>query len=541
MVLYGDSGTGKSALAKTVLDNAFPDWRQVWLGPDQLSTALSDIDRPKLNLAHPLDQILKHSSKPNNVLVLDSVERLPREAQAGARSLVAAISAASADLTTWQVIVIGQTEAWAENALQAVANVARPAHHEVRSLSPNDVEAALYSAPELSWAASHGEIVAALGNLRTLAWVLGAENRFGPNDAHLLGSYTAIADHLWRYWSDGKVQLQNLLIRFAERNAKFEHSFAISQLDPADAATFDQRPDQAPLTLNSRNRIEFQHDLAAEWARFQRLKEISDQPEQWATYAANPMWLGALRMLGSFLLRQTKEGGPAWDAALKTLTAQPTEYATDVLLDALCLDPSAEPFLMARADLLLKDHGHLLNRLLKRFLHVATAPGGTGKILADATVTDPSFALYIEAQFRVPIVARWPLVGRFLAANRERVAGLILPAVSALCEKWLSSVPHEIAPGVPAPFRNEFAEVALATARALQLESKKDTILVGDFGKVIYSAALAAAPDLPDQVSEWALEMVRRRPFSSELKQKIAAYRREKARKHQERLQADPK
>ena len=403
------------------------------------------------------------------------------------------------------------------------------------------MKAALQSAPRLGWAASHDEIVTVLRNLRTLAWVLEAENRFRPQDAQLLASYTAIADHLWRYWTDGKIKLQNLLIRLAEREAKFEHSFAVSELDPADAATIDQRPVQTPLRLNNRNRIEFQHDLAAEWARFQRLKEIADQPEQWAAYATHPLWMGALRMLGAFLLRESVNGRSAWDIALEKLENQQTTLAADILLDALCLDPLAESFLAARADLLLKGNGRLLDRLLKRFQHVATAPGGVTKILADIVNVDPSFTLYIEAQFRTPILARWPAVARFLHANRERVAALISPTVSALCEKWLTALPVQYAPGVSMPFRKEFAEVALATARALQLEQKKkDTIFVGDFGKAIYPAALAAAPDLPDLVSAWALEMARRQPYNAELKKKIAEHRAQKARDHQEKLRTDP-
>lgn len=538
VALYGESGCGKSALVKNALDQKFPEWRQVWLGPDQLSVALSDLDRTKLNIAHPLPDVLKSSSKPANVLVIDAAERLAREVQGAAGQLVASLIADD-NLSPWRVVIIGQTEAWAENVLQQIANAAEPPNYEVKLLAPDEVKAALQSAPRLSWAASHDDIVAVLRNLRTLAWVLEAESRFRPQDAQLLASYTAIADHLWRYWTDDKIKIQNLLSRLAIREAKFEHSFAVSELDAEDAATIDQCPTQTPLRRNNRNRIEFQHDLAAEWARFQRLKEIADQPAQWAAYATQPLWLGALRMLGSYLLRESVNGRPAWDVALEELESQQNTLATDILLDALCLDPLAEHYLMDRADLLLKDHGRLLNRLLKRFQHIATAPGGGTRALANIINADPSFALYIEAQFRMPILARWPAIARFLYAHRDRVAALISPIVSALCEKWLTSLPVEYAPGFATPFRKEFGEVALATARAIQLEQKKETAFIGDFGKAIYPAALAAAPDLPDDVSAWALEMSRRRPYNAELKTKIAEYRQQKAREHEEKLRTD--
>jgi hypothetical protein len=542
-VLYAESGSGKSALVKTVLDRKFPDWRQVWLGPDQLTAALKDSERAKLGLTHPLASVLKASSNPDNVLIVDAAERLPREVQSDARELIAAITKgdAGANSSKWRVVIVGQTEAWAEGAFQAITGMDEPPNREMRTVSPNDIRAALRSAPRLSWASSHEGIVAVLSNLRTLAWVFEAESRFRPRDVQALASYAAIADQLWRYWTDGKVRFQNLLIRLAEREANFEHSFEVSKLDPADAAAIDERPAQTPLRLNARNRIEFQHDLAADWARFQRLKEIADQPEQWTPYAERPLWVGALRMLGGFLLRETVDGRSAWDVAFEKLESQKKRLAADILLDALCLDPLAEPFLMARADLLLKDHGRLLDRLLKRFQHIATTPGGGNKVLADAVNADPTFTLCIESQFRTPVFARWPAIARFLHAHRDRVAALVSPTVAALCEKWLTSLPVTLPSGDPMPFRKEFAKLALATARALQLEElKRDTIYAGDFGKSIHPAALAAAPDLPAEVSAWALEMARRRPLNPDLKKKVEEHRQRKAREHKEKLRTDP-
>ena len=522
LVLYAKSGSGKSALVKSVLDRKFSNWRQVWFGPDQLTAALNESERAKLGLTHPLAAVLNASSKPDNVLVIDAAERFPREIQNDARELVATITRAEAGANSskWRVVIVGRTEAWAEGAFQIIAHMAEPPSREILSVSANDIVAALRSAPRLSWAASYDEIVAVLGNLRTLAWVLEADTRFKPRDVQALASYAAIADHLWRYWTDGKLRFQNLLIRLAEREANFEHSFEISKLDHADAAAIDERPAQTPLRLNARNRIEFQHDLAAEWARFQRLKEIANQPEQWALYAERPLWIGGLRMLGGLMLRETVDGRPAWDVALEKLESQNKTLAADILLDALCLDPLAEPFLMARADLLLKDHGRLLDRLLKRFQHIATTPGGGNTVLADALNADPTFTLYIESHFRTPVFARWPAVARFLHAYRDRVAALVSPTVAGLCEKWLNSLPVTFPSGDPMPFRKEFAEMALATARALQLEElKRDIIYAGNFGKSIYPAALAAAPDLPAEVSAWALEMVRRRPLSARVQE----------------------
>src|SRR5205814_1593855 len=122
---------------------------------------------------------------------------------------------------------------------------------------------------------THDEAVSVLGNLRTLAWVMEAEGRFQQQGPSVF-SLPIIADRLWSFWTEDKASMQRLMMRLGEREASFEHSFALSELEGSDVQAFEARPHQCPLRLNPRNRVQFQHDLASEWARFQRLKEIAD-------------------------------------------------------------------------------------------------------------------------------------------------------------------------------------------------------------------------------------------------------------------------
>lgn len=101
-------------------------------------------------------------------------------------------------------------------------------------------------------------------------------------------------------------------------------------------------------------------------------------------------------------------------------------------------------------------------------------------------------------------------------------------------------MPVELAPGVPTPYRKELAEIALATARALQLAQGKGIIFLDDSEKPISTAAFAGAPDLPEEVSAWALEMAQRRPYREDVATKIAEHRRQRAQEHAERLRTDP-
>ena len=531
-VVYGESGSGKSALVKTTLDSKLADWTQVWLGPEQIEVATSEVDRAKLPLSHPLIDVLRVSTTGQNVLVIDAAERLNADCLPRIKQLIEALVpiGVAAEGSSWRVLIVSQTEGWRDRA-QSLVSQRIPLPLGVEGIAPADIKAALRASKGLQWLASHDETVKILSNLQTLGWVIRAEVAF-QSEGGALTSLAAIADRIWEYWTEGKPAPQNLLMRLAEREAGFERSFAVSELDPADATIIQTGPQQLPLRKNKRNRLEFEHDLAADWSRFERLKEIADDLEQWAALATNPLWSGAIRMLGQFLLREVNGASTEWDIALLALDQRKRTLAADMLLDALCLDSQASAFLEERADLLFANNGVWLNRLLLRFLHIATVPS-TPPVVRDI---DRSLALYLDAHYRTPVYGLWPAIASFLYRHIEKAADLISPTVAKVCETWLTTTPHEIQAGVLMPYRKELAAVALATARALQVDQGKGTIWFEAGAESIYTAALAGAPDLPDEVATWALEIARRRPKSRDVTKKISNARAQMAAERAERL-----
>ncbi len=89
------------------------------------------------------------------------------------------------------------------------------------------------------------------------------------------------------------------------------------------------------------------------------------------------------------------------------------------------------------------------------------------------------------------------------------------------------------------PYRREFAELALASAREMQLIHAKGIMCLGDGEMGLYQATFAGAPDLPADVAEWALEMARRRPERADIVEQVRAYRIEQTKEHKERLRSD--
>ena len=531
-VVFGESGSGKSALLKSVLDGVYPSWNQVWFGPENLKTALSAACRSTLPLTHELSLVLNATVKPQNVLVIDSAEHIEVSEFIVIRQLLQSILSNNGENTVgaWRVVIVTQTQSWVEGVEMMLGG--RKAHPvEVDALKGDAVKLALLASPTLGWLSAHDDTIAVLTNLRTLAWVIKAGAALGSN-AGGLASHTAIAERLWKHWTDDRPDVQALMMRLAKREASFERSFALTDLEPGDTATFTQRPKELPLRMNERtNRIEFEHDLAADWARFQFLKQISKDTLQWGALAGNPLWINALRMLGQYLLREPAEAGTAWDVAFGAAEDANSKLAGDILLDALCLDPEAQRFLTERVDLLLNNDAKYFARLLLRFHHIATVPTGGAE-------QSGALSFYMEAKYRSIVFGRWPPVLLFLVAQRNRLAGLVSSALAKVIETWLTKTPLTLNGVGVMPFRLEMAEMALAMARNVQVMKGHGVIFV-DCEPSLYTAPLAGAADLPTEVRNWALELAGRREVDADVQRRISDVQLQKAKAYAERLKTD--
>lgn len=529
-LIFGESGSGKSALVKSVLDSEFENFNQVWLGPEELKTAASAARRGQLPLGHELSEVLNATAQPKNVLVIDSAERIEGSEYPVIRRVLEAIAGVHVppDQLLWRIVVVTQPQGLAEIEL-SLAPGGSIGRSEVGGLSKNQVRSALLSSHALVSLSGQEDAVAALTNLRTLGWAMKAGARESTGG---LTSHTAIADWLWQFWTKNRVDVQRLVMQLAVREAGFERSFAVTDLEAGDALTFTNRSSDLPLRKVDRtNRIEFQHDLAADWARFQYLKQIAHDIPQWVALARNPLWINALRLLGQFLLRQGHGDETLWDQAYRGAETAGNDLAGDILLDAICLDPNAEMFLTDRADLLLADEAKRLNRLLLRFHYTATVP-------SVGLNSDTVLSLHMESRFRSIVFSRWPGMLRFLAAHRRRLNGTVSSALAKVIHTWLTGAPTTFSDGTPMLLRREMAEIALDMARTIQVEKGQGVLYVLQ-DPALYTAALAAARDLPDEVGTWALELSGRRAVDVSVEARIRKASREKARIEDQRRKDD--
>ena len=152
--------------------------------------------------------------------VIDAAERLSGD---GVRKTTAFITDLLGRKGTegkvgWRVVIVGQTEAWVSGHLQKLTSIELPPNFELKALSDSEARQAMLATTGISWLASHDDAVAALTNLRALAWVIDAAPRFASQSGARL-SLTAIADRLWSYWTNDKPDAQRLLMRLSEREA----------------------------------------------------------------------------------------------------------------------------------------------------------------------------------------------------------------------------------------------------------------------------------------------------------------------------------
>lgn len=535
VLVHGESGAGKSALVQTVLEAQFVGARQVWLGPDALSRALGDNSRSSIPLARPLAETLAATATADTILILDSTEKLDPELLPAVGRLIGDLQPASADRTDVRIVILSGSDGL-DARLGRLATAGPLKIHTVEPLGEDEVRAALRSRTELAWVAEHPATVSALTNLKTLAWICQAGASV-LQPASRLVSLPTIADRLWTLWTGGSAAVQGMVMRLAIREAAFERSFPVSGLPPPDVVLFEQAAASLPLRV-ARNRLRFDHDLAADWARFQHLKEIADDVEAWSVHAANPLWTPALRLLGQYLLREPSGAGvgTAWDVAFAALPAEGLGLvARDILLDALYLDPQADLILESHRDLLFAQSGACLARMLRRFHHNATAVAPLA-----ALNLKPGLQLYFDAAFRRPLLGRWRSIVPFLARHEPTIAGQMSSTVARLCETWLSQTPERYADGSPFAWRRELASLALATGRAVQVAVASGGHMMGEPVRDIFKAVLRGASDLPDEVAGWALEMARRRPLEAETAKRVEANKAAAVKEAELRRQAAP-
>lgn len=215
--LAGESGSGKSALAKAVGTGCYR--RVIWLTGHMLEHAGHSEVQRALHLNHPVVEIVRSSPVPC-LMVFDGVEGYPERALRVAAHLVRDIHGSAAAghihfLFTAQVEAAGRTikrlsEFGAPLPLLRPTPVPRP--------SEDNVTAIARQIPGLGWAARRPELRPLLTNLKILDWCARTLQACSIDQNHAFVGLTALIDLLWEHWAeagDDSLVRSHVLMRIA--------------------------------------------------------------------------------------------------------------------------------------------------------------------------------------------------------------------------------------------------------------------------------------------------------------------------------------
>jgi len=529
IVLLGNSGCGKSALAKRTAQRLGGFDKVVWLDGSSLNAPdLMSVER-SLGLANSFEELLRSIPATRALLVLDGIDRFSEQAlQRTVRIL--RLCDLDGPASPWHVLATSSPERWEVTATQLSADGGWPTKFDVLPIGdplPEETVMLLEACPSLRPLALRTELQPLLSNLKTFDWVAVASMQHLDAGPSSWVGMSDVVDWVWARWigqGGDRHARAGLLKKLGETEASsLENGVPTSCLTGPELTTLGALANSGLLVVKD-ERARFAHDLLSDWARLRILMgQEATLAEELKTRVTSPRWHRAIRLYGQRLLEHCRTDTSSWQAVMRRLSAESNEdiLARDLLLESVIFATNGRVLLEHLLPELLAENGLLLNRLLKRFLHVATYPDPRIPEVAETEDTKHYFA----SEFRVPLLPYWPPMLAFLHRHKGEVIPISWHLTARVCGLWLSALPSDMGPGRPFPWRRQAAVVTVAAAREVQGLKAAGVHILDDLDQAVYEAALAAVPDLPEEVSSLALELARRCDESPEIQTRAHAYK----------------
>lgn len=514
LALLGESGCGKSALVKGLLENDNLGSARVWLNGEMLDKTNMVSVEQRLGIHNSLVKVLKSASSSAALLVIDGVDRFSALALGNAALILTELGLGEDDCQ-WHVIITCQPDFWDAVLKQLMAHrISREwiGQHVVEMPRLSEIDSFLGQFSSLRLPTLSPDIRPLLRNLKTLDWIVSAAINDPNVDARGWAGVSDVIEWIWEQWITGDED-QYAKAATLKELASTEGDALVSGVS---INTLDVSKQQALPELQSRGllqvaeeRVWFTHDLAGDWARLRLLIGEQGNLDFQRSKVRLPRWHRAIRMYAQRTLERDRNGATKWR---NVVTALDNDSLDDVALRDLYLEAAAlainSSHLLERiwADLV-GNSSRLLARLLERFLHAATIPDPRITELADSEQDVGA----LSATMRVPYWPYWGPILSLLDRHKEELPVNIQQTVAKVCCLWLETLPAELRAGYPWPWRLEAAQTALRMAREVQATKAEGAYFRDNEDQKAYEALLNAAPDLPDEVTQVALELCGRK------------------------------
>jgi energy-coupling factor transporter ATP-binding protein EcfA2 len=540
-VMLGESGSGKSALAKTIAGSRKYD-KVVWFNTENLNgQGLHQVSR-KLGLQHDLTKLLPAAGNLKALLVLDAVEKFSKDCLRNTAKLIDSLNL-DEEGARWFVLLTVQPLNWMNIQQELHLNGLKLSKEIVTMVELPDQQEltpVFHKLPTIEPLMLRPGLQRLLRNFKILDWIARALDNQQPALSYWV-SESDLINWLWNSWvktGKEKYNRAGLLKKIGEKEAQsFAGGVPLHDLTSDENRVLEELEGSQLLRVKE-ERVYFTHDLLGDWSRLHKLIGLNEleRAETLKILAEIPRWHHAVRLYGLRILEQELDS-TRWFKLYQQLSGASTHgsVAADIILEAVALSTNASILLECVWPHLSTENGVLLNKLIKRFRHVASFPDH----IVQSSTNDDDLKIWFAASFRIPYWPYWGPMLTFLHAHAEEVKKIAFHSISELCLLWLSQIPVEISHGTAFPWRREAAELALLAAREVQGLKAEDVSFHDGHDDAPYEAFLYAAPEFPEKVSALALELAQRRPPAPEIQQRFEESDRRRSEKHKKRLKED--
>lgn len=511
VVLEGESGSGKSALAKRL---GLGRVRVLWLSAADLEQTTLTAVGTQLGSTVPLGTLVDEERSTDALLVIDGAERLTENGRRIAAKLVAiALKAAK----PWTVAITTQ-KSGADALVQEIGKVSGEAPVQSVEVHLPDEEAVQEVVAALGVtlsAKATPSLLRALRNLKAMDWVARVTQKKNLN------SFPDLVEQIWSglVGTDNARARSEVLKKLGKEDAaRVVGGVPSSALSSVGEQQVAETLIRDGLLSDRKQRLFFRHDLLGDWARLLVLIEAGENVGQLLRELSDSFrWGPAVRLYAEWLLQ---EGDEERKRLVSLIISQPPNPISLTLLEGLLRSPDCAPVLEAILDHPTWNTSNSLDVLLNTFASVGTRPSAITRAISK---THPDSAS-IRSTFRTPVLDLWPPVIAVMEKRTDLFAQRAPLRLGQVMRRWLADLSTVTRKDLVST-HIACSRLAVASARELQARLAESKYIPDDGVQHAFEAALYAAPWLPDDVASLARELASRRPQPQWVKDRVEAER----------------
>jgi len=515
----GESGSGKSALAKTLAtEKSLSGAEIVWVKTDQFPRLIASVA--------DFIEVLQRTRLPTGLIVFDAMDACAND-DVFKRIGQTITALSSNEASTWKVILVCQTPEWSRVSRHLAKTIAGTdaLTKEVRcgDLSKDDMNLVIARSPSIRRLISHSHLSRMLASPKMLDLILRGQLSDNLNWA----SEADLVDWWWEeqvksgkpFAAEEKIA-RDVAIRMAND--------LVTEVSPdvpaGPSESVESLLRNRVLRRTGDGRFRFDHDLLADWTRVMHLRSLGDDALSFMrANTENPPWLRAIRLLSQHLLERTPNLA-RWRSVVTRCKGEIKDGKEPPAEDLQVLDSwlegiaycanSSQVLKNVQIDLFDED-GWLLKRFAKRMLHTGTIPDPI--IQQRFYQIDSTLAQEATIRFRLPQAVLWNPFLEFLIVNSDQSTDFIPVELAEIGAMW-ARLEEYIKLQWPAladlVLLNGEKELHREVSGEYRHDRGPQSIACGSKSRVrIYTSALLAASQFPDRSAKLLLKAAGRIPW----------------------------